>query len=90
MVSVRTTMAQSVSPGVAAAAWGIGLVLLGAIIVAAALPSWLTTGASRGGTTSRSLLPTRESAPKAAGTEILPQEISASALVLVSCFSVLP
>jgi hypothetical protein len=36
MVSVRTTIAQSVRPGVATAGWGIGLVLVGAIIVLAA------------------------------------------------------
>jgi hypothetical protein len=36
MVSVRTIMAQSARPGVATAGWGIGLVLMGAIIVAAA------------------------------------------------------
>lgn len=36
MVSVRTTMAQSVHSGVATAGWGIGLVLIGAIVVLAA------------------------------------------------------
>lgn len=36
MVSVRAMMAQSVRPGVATAGWGMGLLLVGAIIVAAA------------------------------------------------------
>lgn len=36
MVSIPTTMVQSVRLGIATAGWGIGLVLMGAIIVAAA------------------------------------------------------
>jgi hypothetical protein len=37
MVSVRMIMVQSVRPGVATTGWGIGLVLMGAIVVAAAV-----------------------------------------------------